>query len=37
MALDIYATCDPYGISDRLTEAEAGVLRQLRSVLDAEV
>ena len=37
MAADLYVTCDPFGVSDRLSEAEVGVLRALRSVLDSEV
>lgn len=37
MAADLYAACDPYGVSDALTEAELAPLRRLRNVLDAEV
>ncbi|HHU38263.1 MAG TPA: glutaryl-CoA dehydrogenase [Propionibacterium sp.] len=37
MPADLYTTCDPYGASDRLTEAELAPLRALRAVLDREV
>lgn len=37
MPADLYAACDPFGVSDRLTEAELAPLRRLRKVLDEEV
>ncbi|MGK7223657.1 acyl-CoA dehydrogenase family protein [Kocuria flava] len=33
----LYPDCDPYGIEDRLTEAEKAPLRRLRRVLEDEV
>lgn len=37
MPADLYEICDPYGISDRLTDAELAPLRRLRRYLDDEV
>lgn len=37
MPVDQYQTCDPLGVSDRLTQAEVAPLRRLREVLDREV
>ncbi len=37
MPADLYTTCDPYGISDRLSDGELAALRRLRAFLDAEV
>ena len=34
---ELYPDCDPYGIADRLTEAERAPILRLRTVLENEI